>query len=102
MAAAAKRLIPGKRIDLFSVFLWLLFAAGGLFAQTVPSPESVLSYKPGADYHLTRYTESLAYFQKLAAASDKLRLERVGKTSEGQDWYIAIISCWTEYSEMTS
>jgi hypothetical protein len=92
MAASAKRLIPGKRVDRFSVFLWLLFAAGGLFAQTVPSPESVLGYKPGADYHLTRYTESLAYFQKLAAATDKLRLERVGRTSEGQDWYIAVIS----------
>ena len=93
MAAAAKRLIPGKRVVAsFSIFFWLLFAAGGLFAQTVPSPESVLGYKPGADYHLTRYTESLAYFQKLAAASDKIRLERVGKTSEGQDWYIAIIS----------
>ena len=58
----------------------------------MPTPESVLGYQPGADYKLTRYTESLAYFQKLAGASDKIRLERVGKTSEGQDWYIAIIS----------
>jgi len=72
----------------------LLFSVQGsvLSAQTLPAPESVLGYKPGADYHLTRYTESLAYFQKLAAASDKIRLEKAGKTSEGQDWYIAIIS----------
>lgn len=77
-----------------ALFVCLILLAQGdvLRAQGLPTPESVLGYKPGADYHLTRYTESLAYFQKLAAASDRIRLERVGKTSEGQDWYIAIIS----------
>jgi len=92
MAAAVKTFLLVKRADLIAVLCLVLFHAGGLFAQTIPSPESVLGYRPGADYHLTRYTESLAYFQKLAAASDRIRLEGVGKTSEGQDWYIAIIS----------
>jgi hypothetical protein len=76
------------------VFAFGCFAilACPILAQTLPTPESVLGYKPGADYRLTRYTESLAYFQKLAGASDKIRLENVGRTSEGQDWFIAIIS----------
>lgn len=68
---------------------------GGLpaaVAQTVPTPESVLGHKPGDDFYLASYDESLNYFQKLAAASDLIQLEEVGQTSEGRDWYIAIIS----------
>ena len=58
----------------------------------VPSPESVLGYRAGADFHLASYDESLAYFRRLAEASDKVELMKVGRTSEGRDWYIALIS----------
>src|ERR1700688_2477976 len=58
----------------------------------VPSPESVLGHKPGDDFYLASYDESLGYFQRLAASTDKLRLVPVGKTTQGRDWYIAIIS----------
>jgi hypothetical protein len=58
----------------------------------VPAPESVLGHKPGDDFFLATYEESLSYFQKLAESSDKIKLFRVGKTSEGRDWYIAVIS----------
>src|SRR2546430_2248187 len=64
----------------------------GLQAQSLPTPESVLGHKPGDDFFLASYDESLDYFKKLAAASDKLRLVNVGKTSEGRDWFIAVIS----------
>ncbi len=57
-----------------------------------PTPESVLGHKPGDDFYLASYDESLGYFQKLAAATDKLKLIQVGKTTQGRDWYVAIIS----------
>lgn len=57
-----------------------------------PTPESVLGYKPGADFHLTTYEDSLAYFRKLAAASNRVKLVNVGKSTQGRDWYIAFIS----------
>src|SRR5580692_12302083 len=57
-----------------------------------PTPESVLGHKPGDDFYLASYDESLAYFQKLAASTDKLKLVKVGKTTQGRDWYIAYIS----------
>src|SRR3954452_8351804 len=69
----------------------LLLAACAAMAQP-PAPESVLGHKPGDDFFLATYDESLAYFQKLAAASDRVKLARVGKTSLGVDWQIAIIS----------
>jgi hypothetical protein len=58
----------------------------------IPTPESVLGHKPGDDFFLATYDDSLGYFQKLAKATDKLKLVRVGKTTRGLDWYIAIIS----------
>src|SRR6185369_4889026 len=61
------------------------------FAQP-PAPESVLGHKPGDDFFLATYDEALGYFQKLAASSDRVKLARVGKTSRGVDWQIAIIS----------
>ncbi len=61
-------------------------------SQGVPTPVSVLGFEPGADFHLATYEQSIDYFKRLDAASDRLRLARVGTTSEGRDWYVAIIS----------
>jgi len=77
---------------LLSLCISLLLPGARLPAQTLPTPESVLGHKPGDDFYLASYDESLGYFQKLAAATDKMRLINVGKTSEGRDWYIAVIS----------
>ncbi len=63
-----------------------------LSAQSLPSPESVLGHKPGDDFYLATYDESRAYFQKLAAASDRVKILNVGKTTRGVDWEIAVIS----------
>src|SRR5436309_7069139 len=70
-------------------------AAGVLRAQTasIPSPESVLGYQVGADFHLANYDEALNYFRTLAQTSDRIKLVKVeGQTSYGHDWYFAVIS----------
>ncbi len=76
-----------------------LFTAIVATAQ-VPTPESVLGHKPGDDFFLATYDESLAYFQKLASSTDKLKLARVGKTTRGLDWYIAYISSAKNLAEL--
>src|SRR5947199_5207203 len=68
----------------------LLSALG--HAQSVPTPESVLGHKPGDDFYLASYDESRDYFHKLAAASNRIKIINVGKTTRGLDWEIAIIS----------
>ncbi|HEX5474765.1 MAG TPA: M14 metallopeptidase family protein [Vicinamibacterales bacterium] len=73
----------------------VLLAAVGVQTQAaaIPTPESVLGYRVGADYKLATYDDALGYFRKLAAASDRIRLVQVeGKTSYGHDWYYAIVS----------
>ncbi len=64
-------------------------AQGG---QGVPTPESVLGFRVGADFNLASYDESIAYFQRLSATSDRVQLREIGRTSEGRRWYIALIS----------
>jgi hypothetical protein len=70
----------------------LLLVPLALALAQPPTPESVLGHKPGDDFYLASYDDSLGYFQKLAHATDKLKLVRVGQTTEGRDWYIAIVS----------
>lgn len=67
-------------------------AVPALAAAQIPTPESVLGFRVGADFHLATYEQSLDYFQRLAAATDRLELRRVGTTSEGRPWYVALIS----------
>jgi hypothetical protein len=68
----------------------LLFAA--LAGAQIPTPQSVLGHKPGDDFYLATYDDSLGYFKKLAASSNRIKLVNVGKTSQGRDWFIAFIS----------
>ena len=65
-----------RRIVLAAVFLSLAPIVAAVPAgQTLPTPESVLGFRVGADFHLATYDESIAYFQALAAASRSSRPE---------------------------
>ncbi len=61
-------------------------------ATAVPAPESVFGYKPGADFHLADYELIAKYFQALAAASPRIKLQDIGPTGYGKRLFIAIIS----------
>jgi hypothetical protein len=61
-------------------------------APAIPTPESSFGFKVGADSQLFDYDQSIAYFRKLAAASNRVKLIEVGKTSFGKAWTVALIS----------
>ena len=56
----------------------------------VPTPESVFGFKPGADYKLATYDQSIAYLKKLAAASKYVKLVEAGRTTQGRTMYFAL------------
>jgi len=60
--------------------------------STLPSPESVLGYRVGADFKVATYDETVAYFQKLDAASDRMLMLRAGTSTEGRTYWMAAIS----------
>ncbi|HIN50641.1 MAG TPA: hypothetical protein EYM78_08005 [Gemmatimonadetes bacterium] len=69
-----------------------LLALPAPVAAQIPTPESVLGYPVGADFELANYEQSLEYFERLAAASDRVELLEIGETSFGRPWYLALIS----------
>ncbi len=78
-----------------SLFLFTTPTSAGAFPlqePALPTPESALGFQVGADFKLASYDESLNYFRRLEAASDRLKLVEAGRTSEGRQWYIALIS----------
>src|SRR5690606_8114210 len=79
-----------KRLTLS--WLSILFVATQAIAQHIPSPKEHFGFEIGADYQLANYTQSEAYFKKVAAASDRVVMEIAGKTSEGRDQHLIIIS----------
>src|SRR5213594_1674623 len=89
------------RLTLFSVF-FILFSIQTdrivrrttAFAQNkaIPAPEDVLGFHPGDDRKLAGWAKVLEYFQKLAAVSDRVRFEEIGKSTMGAPFVYATIS----------
>ncbi|MHA8106328.1 M14 family metallopeptidase [Aquirufa sp. 5-AUSEE-100C1] len=71
--------------------LLLFFLAQILVAQ-VPSPKSHFGFSIGDNYHLATFTQTEAYFQKVAKASPRAKLQSIGKTEEGRNQYMLIVS----------
>lgn len=65
---------------------------GNSQTRPIPTPEEVIGFEVGADFHLATYEQSIQYFQKLAEVSDLVKMEYAGKTSEGRPWYYVLIS----------
>lgn len=72
--------------------IFLAFSFSSSFRQSVSSPEEVLGFEVGANYHLATYTQAIAYFKVLEQSSERIRLFDVGKTSMGQTMTYAVIS----------
>ena len=69
-----------------------LLACPALAAAPVPSPSQFLNLEVGADKKLADYKQIASYFQALKAASPRVDVEVLGKTTLGEDMFMAIIS----------
>ncbi len=66
--------------------------AGHVSAQQLPRPEDAFGFRPGADYQLADYDQMVAYYRRLDAATDRVRMLEVGRTAEGRPMYLVIVS----------
>ncbi len=69
----------------------LLGTASVAQAQPIPSPKEHFGFAIGDDYQLATYTQTEAYFKKLAQ-SDRVKLVDIGLTEEGRHQYMLIVS----------
>ncbi|MBB6143641.1 hypothetical protein HNQ77_001590 [Silvibacterium bohemicum] len=75
--------------------LALLLASPALHAapaKTAPSPEQVFGFKPGTDRKLADWKQLTSYYQTLAAQSDRVKYQELGKTNEGRPFVALTIS----------
>jgi Zinc carboxypeptidase len=61
-------------------------------SRSIPAPEDVLGFRPGDDRKLASWAQVVEYFQKLAAASDRVKFEEIGKSTMGAPFIYATIS----------
>ena len=62
------------------------------FSQQIPAPKEHFGFNIGDNYMLANYSQTEAYFKKLDAASDRAKLVSIGKTEEGRDQFMMIVT----------
>jgi len=75
--------------------LALVWQSAGLAqpARHITTPKEALNgSEPGDDYFLANYDQTTAYWKKLAAESDRMKLVSLGKSVEGRDIWMAVVS----------
>ena len=90
-----KRLSPILLVLLFFVFSFQSDALVHRVAaqpRVIPEPKDVLGFTPGDDRKLASWAKVVEYFQKLAAASDRVKFEEIGKSTMGAPFVYATIS----------
>jgi hypothetical protein len=73
-------------------FAILFFAQIGISAAQITTPKEHFGFAIGDDYHLANFTKTEAYFKKIAHESDRIRYKVIGKTEEGREQPMLIIS----------
>ncbi len=63
-----------------------------LRAAELPTPEQFLGFRVGTDKKLVRWDKMTEYFDKAAAASDRVRVRDLGKTTNGNRFVLLEIS----------
>lgn len=58
----------------------------------VPTPADVIGFAPGTDYKLADYDQVVDYFRALDAASDRVVVEEIGRSTLGKPLLLAVIS----------
>ncbi|GAB3988880.1 M14 family metallopeptidase [Spirosoma daeguense] len=80
------------RYSPYSLLAGLMMGVSTVVAQSIPSPKEHFGFNIGDDYNLATYTQTEAYFKKVAAASDRVKLVDIGMTEEGRHQYMLIVS----------
>src|SRR5690554_7813780 len=85
--AAALALIHGVHAQTEKLDYY--FGAGIVFDEAIPSPEEFLGYPVGS--RVTEHSRINAYFEKLAEASDRTHLIKIGQTHENRPIKVLVV-----------
>jgi hypothetical protein len=77
---------------ILSLLLLMCLVSFETHAQNVPTPKEHFGFNIGDNYMLANYTATEAYFKKIDQASDRAKLISIGKTEEGRDQFMMIVT----------
>lgn len=82
-----------------------LFFCTAIFTLTAiaiaqQSPDQYLGFKLGSDRNLASYNQIKAYFQQISLESPRVKIVTLGKTTKGNDLFMAIISSANNLKEL--
>ncbi len=80
------------KCDIFRLFILLLVFSSTVTAQNILTPKEHFGFEIGDDYQLATYTQTESYFKKIAAASPRAKYTLIGKTEEGRDQFMMIVT----------
>src|SRR6478735_6831877 len=91
--------------SLACVIVALTLSLAAPYAQTpaapkLTSPKQFFGHDIGADYELPNYTKFTEYVKKLDAESDRMIVQSIGKTAEGRDQLMAIITAPENFKKL--
>src|SRR2546425_10974780 len=81
-----------RRVPQLPIFAVLLLSATLAAKTNITTPRQQFGFNIGDDYMLVNYTQYVDYLKKLDRESDRLRLQEIGKSSEGRPMYLALIT----------
>src|SRR5438132_7866138 len=84
------------------VLVFLLVAACSAPAATpvITPPKQHFGFNIGDDYCLANYKQLQSYWTQLANESDRIKLVNIGKTEEGRDQLMAIVTSPTNLQKL--
>jgi hypothetical protein len=74
-----------------SLLLFLMVSVTLSMAQ-IPKPSETFGFEPGADYKMATYDQMLAYYDKLDASTDRVKMIEIGKSVRGRSMKLIFIS----------
>jgi len=79
----------------------LAIAAAPLAAQIkITTPKEQFGFALGDDYQLATYSQLTEYWKKLDQESDRMTLVSIGKTAEGRDQWMAILTSPANHAKL--
>ena len=89
------------RLTVTRVLALVVGGLGPLSAQgRITSPKEQFGFEIGADYQLATYSQLTDYWKRLDAESDRIKLVSIGKTAEGRDQWMVIITSAANHAKL--
>ena len=81
-----------RRAILLTTVLSAVVGAQAPSAGKITTPKEFFGFNIGDDWKLANYNQFEAYWKKIDAESDRMRVEEIGKTAEGRPQLMAIVT----------